>query len=255
MMSHKKNILILDNDECLGYFGSMSGFYTSIIGNYCYKNRLERQNQKRQEVEKLFREFSVDLLKTGFARPALKEFFNQAYQLKKSGDLDHIVMYTSANRNSGKHEEKYVDWVGMLRSIFEQYAGKPIYDLDHSGRSDENPPLEAKDGATLKSVGRIISRLGLTKDQVGKIMFLDDRPHNIECQENCPTDRTLKLGMTAYMYLPKLERLAKVCQKWDPVFQRAGLEMPSKYLADYYREDAEDLLSEGKKPGGIRKDP
>lgn len=253
-MVSKKNILILDNDECLGYFGSMSGFYTSIIGEYCKRNKLVKGNHQRQNVENLFRQFSLDLLKSGFARPALKHFFNEVHKLKTKGDLDYVVMYTSANRNNGKSEEDYIDWVWMLRSIFEQYAGKPIYDLDHSGRSDENPPLEAKDGATIKSVGRIITRLGLTKEQVGRIMFLDDRPHNIECQENCPSDRTLKLGVNAYMYLPKFERLLKICEKWDTDFKDAGLEMPSKYLKLYWKEDAEDLISEGKKPGGIRKD-
>jgi len=253
-MYHKKNILILDNDECLGYFGTMSGFYTTIVGNYCMKNKLSANNTKRLNAEKLFRDFSVDLLNSGFARPALKTFFNEISKLKKRGELDYVVMYTSANRNQGKHEDNYINWVAMLRSIFDQYAGKPIYDLDHSGRSDENPPLEASDGATLKSVGRIITKLGLNKEDVNRIMFVDDRPHNIECNQNCPTERTLRLGVNAYMYLPKFSKLDTLCKKWDPIFSQAGLDIPSKYLVSFYKDDVEDLISEGKRPGGVRKD-
>lgn len=252
--SKKKNILILDNDECLGYFGLISGLYTTVVGKYCLNNRLQVGSGRRADAENLFRNFAVELLEAGFARPALRQFFKTVHAMKQKGDIDYVVMYTSADRNNGPHQDGYINWVGMLRTIFEQYAGAPVYDLDHSGRSDENPPMEAPDGATLKSVGRIIGRLGLTKDQVGRIMFLDDRPHNIECRENCPSDRVMKLEMSAYMYLPKYERLAKVCQKWDGAFTGKGLASPSQYLRDFYREEVNDMLSEGKRPGGIRKD-
>ena len=250
----KKNILILDNDECLGFFGVMSGFYNYLIGEPNLRERLEPNNMKRLKREALYLEFSKDLLDSGFARPGLKTLFKEISQLKGGGKLDYVVMYTSAQRNDGSHQNRYNDWVATLRNILENYTGYNVYDMDHSGRSDEHPMMETPDGATLKSVGRIIRKLGLSKEQVGRVVFFDDRPQNIECKHDCIPSTVTKTGLKPYMYLPKYDRILNVCLRWDRQFIDNGLPQPSKLLPGLYKEEVSYMAEDGIKPGGIRKD-
>ena len=82
------NVLILDNDECLGSFGFISNMYENLIGQYILENKLDANNKNRIDIEKLFINFAIELLNIGFGRPGLKEFFHMIKDLKEYKLLD-----------------------------------------------------------------------------------------------------------------------------------------------------------------------
>lgn len=249
-------LLILDNDECLGYFGFISNMYGNILGNHFLSNKIESNHYNRILAEKLFIKFAVDLLNLGFARPALKDLFKMIKNLKQKNIINYLVMYTSASRNSNSRENPYINWVGMLRNIFEEYASEykshiQLYDLDHSGRSDENPPRMSKDGATQKSVDVVLKRLGLNPALVSNVIFMDDRPENIYKWNE---SKLVRLGVRQYFYLPKFDLVEKLCKKYDSSFSKLGMRTPSSIARHCYNEEVEDMISENQKIGGIRQD-
>ncbi len=250
------NLLILDNDECLGYFGFISNMYSTILGDHFLSNKIESSQKNRISAENLFIKFAVDLLNLGFARPALKDLFKMIKNLKQKNIINYLVMYTSASRNSNSRENPYVNWVGMLRNIFEEYAKeyKPdivLYDLDHSGRSDENPQRMSKDGATQKSVDVVLKRLGLNPALVNNVIFMDDRPENIYKWNE---SKLVRLGVRQYFYLPKFDLVEKLCRKYDSSFTKLGLMTPSSIVRQCYNEEVEDMISENQQIGGMRQD-
>jgi hypothetical protein len=250
------NILILDNDECLGSFGFISNMYENLIGQYILENKLDADNKDRIAIEKLFINFAIELLNIGFGRPGLKEFLHMIKDLKEYKLLHYVIMYTSAARNNHKDETPYLNWVGTLRKILEKSVGhyKPkiqLYDLDHSGRSDENPPRMSKDGATQKSVDVVLDRLHLKAKDVKNVIFIDDRPQNIWKWEET---KLVRLGVQAYFFLPELSKVRVICRKYDEHFTKLGLTAPSKIMADCYQEEVDDMKSENKPIGGVPMD-
>jgi len=246
------NILYLDNDECLGYFSLISGLYTETVCDYCLKLKLLEKNLDRINAEALFILFASELLDMGFARPGLKEFFYKLKKLKNKKSLDKIIMYTSAERYS-QTEKNYVNWVGFMKNLFEFYSTKKhddtkdlflIYDLDHSGRSDEIP-RESPDGATLKSVEVPLKRLGISMDDVKKIVFLDDRPQNIFIDGNEQQNKLKRIGVLPYYYLPKKEILKELCLKYDDDFMKLGMKSLSSILDKQYDNELEEFTENG----------
>lgn len=251
------NILYLDNDECLGYFGLINGIYMSTVGTYFLNNRLVEDDPKRLEIEALFMVFACELLDLGFARPGLKDFFHNIKNLKRDGKLDRVIMYTSASRASDSHV-KYINWVSFLRNLFELYSCldyksgnhsncsdiAQVYDLDHSGRSDEIPKISA-DGATMKSVGVPLLRLGINITNVAKIAFIDDKPENIYCDDNCDEHKLKRVGVFPYYYLPELEDIRAVCDKYDSDFEEAGVKTPGSVLDKEYDVDLKEFKLNG----------
>jgi len=250
------NVLYLDNDECLGYFGLISGLFSDTVCDYCMKLKLLENNDDRINAEALFLLFAAEMLDMGSARPGLKDFFKQMKKLKKKGYLDKIIMYTSAERYSNT-EKNYVNWVSFMKNLFEFYTYNTfdnkdlflIYDLDHSGRSDEIP-RESADGATLKSVEVPLKRLGLSINDVKKIAFLDDRPQNIFIDGDKDKEKLKRIGMLPYYYLPKKEDLKKLCEKYDDDFIKLGMKSLSSILDKQYESEL-DEFRENKYPIGI----
>ena len=250
------NVLILDNDECLGSFGFISNMYENLIGQYILENKLNADSKERIAIEKLFINFAIQLLNIGFGRPGLKEFFHMIKDLKQYKMLNYVIMYTSAARNNHKDETPYLNWVGTLRKILEKSVShyKPdikLYDLDHSGRSDENPPRMSKDGATQKSVDVVLSRLKLKTEDVKNVIFIDDRPQNIWKWEE---QKLVRIGVQAYFFLPELSKIKAICKKYDGEFVKLGLKSPSSILVNCYREEVDDMKSENKSVGGVPDD-
>jgi hypothetical protein len=246
------NILYLDNDECLGYFSLISGLYSETVCDYCLKLKLEEKNLDRINVEALFILFAADLLDMGFARPGLKDFFAELKRFKNKGYLDKIIMYTSAERYS-KTEKNYVNWVGFMKNLFEFYSSNQndnndelflIYDLDHSGRSDEIP-RESPDGATLKSVEVPLKRLGITMENVKKIAFLDDRPQNIYIDGDSQQSKLKRVGVLPYYFLPSRDILKETCAKYDTDFMKLGMKSLSSIMDRQYDTELEEFKDNG----------
>lgn len=251
------NILYLDNDECLGYFSFISGLYTETVCDYCLKLKLEEKNLDRINAEAIFILFASELLDMGFARPGLKEFFYKLKKFKNRKLLDKIIMYTSAERYS-KTEKNYVNWVAFMKNLFEFYSTKKhddskdmflIYDLDHSGRSDEIP-RESPDGATLKSVEVPLKRLGISMHEVNKIVFLDDRPQNIYIDGDENQKKLKRIGVLPYYYLPKRENLKEICAKYDDDFMKVGMKSLTSILDSQYDNELQEF-NDNKYPIGI----
>jgi hypothetical protein len=250
------NLLILDNDECLGYFGLLSNMYCTLLGEHFLSEKLLASDKKRADAEKLFINFGVDLLNLGFGRPGLKELFKMIKDLKHNKIINYVIMYTSASRNDGSDEDPYINWVNMLRNIFEKYISdyRPyikLYDLDHSGRSDENPPRMSKDGATQKSVDVVINRLSLDPKYVDSVIFMDDRPENIYKWDE---EKLIRLCVKQYFHLPSYNLIKELCKKYDSKFIRLGLKAPSSIVKKCYDEEVEDMESEKQELGGISQD-
>jgi len=246
------NILYLDNDECLGYFSLISGLFSETVCDYCLKLKLEEKNLDRINAEALFILFAADLLDMGFARPGLKDFFAELKRFKNKGYLDKIIMYTSAERYS-KTEKNYVNWVGFMKNLFEFYSSNQqdnndelflIYDLDHSGRSDEIP-RESPDGATLKSVEVPLKRLGISMENVKKIAFLDDRPQNIYIDGDSQQNKLKRVGVLPYYFLPSRDILKQTCAKYDTDFMKLGMKSLSSIMDRQYDTELEEFKDNG----------
>lgn len=237
------NIVLLDNDECLGYFGTLNGLYTILVGHFRNMD-WKLGDRRRLSLESIFADMSIDLLDLGFARPGLKEFFRTILQLKESGSLNSVIMYTSAARSS-PGVENYMDWISMLHHIFETYeqsdADVGIYDYIHSGRSDEDPPLISHDGATLKNVGLVIQKLGIQNpiENVNYIAFYDDRPNNLVCliEKGCPEDKFNPIQVKPYYYLPSREEYNRVISQYAAQFERHGIPDFLKKAQNEYNMD------------------
>lgn len=256
VLVYEMNVLILDNDECLGSFGFISGMYENLIGQHFLMRKLNEFDKERRVEEKLFINFAIECLNAGFGRPGLKEFFRMIKDFKEKQLIHCVIMYTSAARNNSPEEKPYLNWVGTLRKIFETSVShyKPhamLYDYDHSGRSDENPPRMSEDGATQKSVDVVLERLGIKPERVRSVIFIDDRPQNIWKWDE---KKLVRLGVEAYYYLPEKAVLQKICSKYDPLFEKCGLLTPSRFLDDAYNEEVEDMRSENKTIGGPPQD-
>jgi len=238
-MTTPYTLFILDNDECLGSFGFLSLFHSYIVDTHCIKHDLKLNDPRRKQVDDLFTKFGAEMLGLGFARPSLREFFRMLQKLKKRDSHVRVVMYTSAPRYTDIEERDYTDWLTTLKNVLEHYTGCKIYDMTHSGRTDETHRREAADGATLKDVRIILAKLGISKDDVGGVVFLDDRPQNIAQWEEY---KFMRVGMTAYHCMPLKSSLAKLCVKYDSAFRALGCEyLPTAVLEKEYIESRTEL--------------
>ncbi len=239
-MTNPYTLFILDNDECLGSFGFLSLFHSYIVDTHCIKHNLKLNDPRRKQVDDLFTKFGAEMLGLGFARPSLREFFKMLHKLKRIDSHVFVVMYTSAPRYSDASERDYTDWLITLQNMLEHYTGCKIYDMTHSGRTDETQRSEAADGATLKDVRIILAKLGISKDDVCGIVFLDDRPDNIAEWEEY---KLMRLGMKAYHCMPRKASLAKVCAKYDSAFRVLGCEyVPTTVLYREYVESRTEIV-------------
>lgn len=255
------NILILDNDECLGYFANMSGIY-NLFGVH-YKNKgMEFKDPYRKKLDEIFIDFACDLLDAGFARPYLGKFFAELKQMKKDKMLDKVIMYTSAPRSPPGYQ-RYIDWPYFLRRIFEKYGERhcdndeiknvEIYDVDISGPADEKAKTTPH-GATYKNVGYALNRVGVKMEDVANIAFLDDKTENIQCLLNCEAVRLEMVSVKPYFYLPKFKDILNPFRSYEIAINTLGMKLDKLDLINEYRVDSEDFRKAGIPIGGPHKD-
>ncbi len=160
-----KEILVLDNDECLGNFATASLMMTIFIHYISSEFNPPRGDGPLHEyyanMVYPYMDKFVTYLEKGIARPYLKELIQHVYQLKLQGKIKKVVMYTAAPNTYG--------WVTFLSKLIPTYAGVPLdlYDIVLS-RTD----TIFRRNIYLKPLIRIDA------DQ-SKIVMVDDSPENI----------------------------------------------------------------------------
>ena len=163
---YEKIVIVLDNDECLGFWGIASAIY-EIYASYVPVNT----NIPTNECLKVIKNLLVKhYLENGGARPGTKKLLKILKTYKDIGIVDKVVMFTSSRNNN--------NWVDSLKDMLEEYSKtKDLYDLVINR---DNTYLEsAPDGSTLKNVDIVLTKLNLNKENT-KIIILDDKPQNIK---------------------------------------------------------------------------
>ena len=216
------NILIIDNDECLGYFGLINGIYNNCI-NSLYQHSLNNIDIL-DKFQKIFIDFSVELLKAGYARNYLDIFFEKIKSLKSNNIIHKVVMMTSNKRYIKKNYKGYFDWIIMLKLIFENYSNKnesfqniSIYDLDYSCINDE--VLNKTDVIKKKKVSKIIEQLNIIEYfSINKIVFIDDKINYIDIDDIFEYVRVILLPVRSYFCIISKTVFYSIICKYCPLF-------------------------------------
>lgn len=222
------NILILDNDECLGYFGLINGIYNSCIRN------LYKKNLKNIDIidkfQKLFIDFSIELLEAGYARNYLDIFFEQIKKLKCNNIIDKVVMMTSNRRYIKNYYKGYFDWIIIMKLIFEKFSNKntsfpniSIYDFEYSSTDDELLNKK-KDGVIKKKVSKIIEKLNITDyTTINKIIFIDDKITNIDIDDIFDSVRVITIPVRSYYSIISKTLFYSIISKYTPLFNQLNI--------------------------------
>ena len=174
------NIVILDNDECLGQFGIFSIFF-----NVC-----NMSNSLPVDMELLKKSLIKYLLSKGAARPYLKYLFKLLQKLKQLKKIDKIVMHTSAPNKLHNHKSGYIYF---LKDCLEQYCNTPkLYDIVFH-RNNIKAKISSC-GATIKDIGNVLLKNNQLRNKLynndrnlnkfvnkmsKNIIMVDDKPQNI----------------------------------------------------------------------------
>lgn len=161
----KKEILVLDVDECLGNFATSSLMMTIYINYTIYTTHPPRGNTPVDEyyanMVYPYMDIFVKYLEQGMARPYLKEFIQKMYQLKLEGKIKKIVMYTAGTNKVG--------WITFLSKLIPTYAGVPFdfYDV-----------ILTRNNCIFRG-NKYIKHLKFVNDDTSKIVMIDDLPRQI----------------------------------------------------------------------------
>lgn len=218
------NILILDNDECLGYFGLINGIYNGCIHTLC-ENKMNYGNFVNK-FNDLFTSFSVELLIAGYARKGLKSFFENIKKLKYDGIIHQVVMMTSDYRFMKYIYKCNFDWIRALRNIFEKYANidtkypnQCIYNLDYSYNSDEVLSISTKITSKKKNVSKIIDILTITHNKyISKIVCIDKEIKNIDFQGKSNTIKVIPISISSFYALIPKTKFYTIISKYSHLF-------------------------------------
>lgn len=220
------NILILDNDECLGYFGLLNGIYNSCIRNL-YKTSLNNK-EILDKFQTLFIELSIELLKAGYARNYLDIFFETIKKLKSNNVINKVVMMTSNQRYIKNSYKGHFDWVIMMKLIFEKYSNIntsypniSLYDLEYSCINDEVIYIK---NIVKKKVSKIIERLNITDyTTINKIVFIDDKIENIDIDDIFDNVRVITIPVRSYYSIISKTLFYSIISKYEPLFNQLNI--------------------------------
>lgn len=160
-----KDILVLDNDECLGNFATSSliaSIYVHYVSNTFNPPRGDCPlHEYYANMLYPFMNTFVNYLEKGIARPYLKEFIQKIYELKCEGKIKKVVMYTAAPNTYG--------WVTFLSKLIPTYAGVPLDFYD----------LVLPRSHTVFRRNAYIKSLHIIDRDTSRIVMVDDSPENI----------------------------------------------------------------------------
>jgi len=138
--------LVLDNDETTGSY-QLGSLLFSMFVNLCATH---------PPVDL----FVENYLKQGGARPGLAQLIQTAAELKATGRIDHVVVWTAASNRNG--------WVTFLSQCLERLAEVPpgtidrVFTCEHSTKRHRT--------------GRVIKDLRLLATDTSNIVMVDDKP-------------------------------------------------------------------------------
>ena len=158
-------VLVLDNDECLGSWGLASGIHSFFV----YYIPVHTGIPVSECLKALKTSLVKHYFRNGGARPGTKNLLKLIQMYKYLGMVNNVSMFTSSSN-------KY-DWVVFLKECLEEYAGTSgVYDSVF--HNDNTLSSISSDGATLKSMSLLCTRLSLEENKT-RIIIIDDKPHNI----------------------------------------------------------------------------
>lgn len=161
----KREILVLDNDECLGNFSSSSLMMNMFIKYIETTTHPEKTNIPLHEYYSNmvfpYIDLFVNYLEKGLARPYLKEFIQKMYQLKLECKIKKIVMYTATSNRFG--------WVTFLSKLIPIYANVPLDFYDE---------IFTRDHCMFRNKV-YIKHLNYVDSNTSKIVMIDDLPDQI----------------------------------------------------------------------------
>ena len=188
-------IVALDNDECLGSFGMVGDFYCHLMAWLYAHHGRDAAAMRRDWEEGGLRDLVVHecgrLLAAGYLRPGVADYLRQLRDWRAAGELDAVVMYTSASDECWVSERWLpgsVDpsraWLGYVRRFLlpciESAADCPGLYAAVLHRNNVRAAV-TPEGATVKDVANVLLALGMAPDRTStrRVAFVDDRPQNI----------------------------------------------------------------------------
>ena len=163
--NHIKQVLVLDNDECLGAWSFASGLH-HVFSTYIPKNT---GISIKVCLEILKKRLITYYFSNGGARPGTKDTLKLAQLYKQLGYIDKVIMFTSATNNN--------EWVEFLKDCLEEFADtKGVYDLVlHKNNTSCSI---APDGSTYKCMNVVLEKL-LYSSTDTIVCIVDDKPQNV----------------------------------------------------------------------------
>jgi len=228
------NIIIFDNDECIGQFGLFSLLYVYA-----------RYKEDIYPIDlNILRKSCVKYLLKDILRPYVKTLFQYINLLKKQKKIDYVVMYTSAQNKISKNQSGYVFF---LKKCIEEYCKvKSLY--KKVLHRDNVLALRAKDGATIKDIGNALltskqrkmlynnnkTALKYIKKATKNTIMIDDRPYNIiprsgtilqvpDYKKSCSLDNLIK----CINNVPNLKKKLKILGVYNDILNECRV--------NYYR--------------------
>lgn len=139
-------IVVLDIDETLGFFQRLSLFYN------VYRHYTNENPSCKKIVEEHFKKCKV-------VRPGVDIFIKMLVEMKKSGRIDSIVIFTAASNKCG--------WVDFITGCLAEFAEieKPFDRI-----------IAAEDCTSVRKEGRLIKDLKIVDQDITQILMIDDKP-------------------------------------------------------------------------------
>lgn len=162
--NENQNIIVIDNDECIGSWGDLSLLYSML---------------KMDLVVPDIDIFVKIMSETNCVRPYVKELFEKIIDLRNKNIIFKIFMCTAASNKTG--------WVTFLSKVLERWIGHKIYDEIIYGEMIEqwhifNNTNISNNIGYIKNMNMVREIIDFKYNQKNKnytIIAIDDRPSNI----------------------------------------------------------------------------
>jgi hypothetical protein len=187
-------LLIFDNDETIGYFRPVFSIYALIYSMWFETNEYGTPKISWEKFYPIFVHFmSITYFKNcGALRPGIITILKLSLHLRKTGQVDHILMFTLASNDTGV--------VTFLSDCTESCLGEPLFDsiIDRT-----NTFFYEQNGFPKKKLSQIKS--AFSSNYKNMIMF-DDNTDNI-------SEPFSKVKVVPYVYVPTKSKQIIFCSQ------------------------------------------
>lgn len=155
--------VILDNDETTGYYGEMIEYVKDYV-----------RTSKDLTLEEVVAELKNKLVETMSLRPGYQEFLQTLMNLKESGRLDAVIMYTNMGKKMSVNiKGQRYNRPQLLAAVFDSIidkSGKQLFDLlIFRDRPYPNP----------EKYIAVVNQIYEVQGKDNNYLFLDDKPEVI----------------------------------------------------------------------------